>query len=281
MTPTSAEKARMIRSVELSLTDMGPGLSVGVNGIDGETARRDTPAAGARPQPVPRDAPRGVPSESLPPWRSVLAVVAHPDDESFGLGAVIDSFIRAGADVSVLCLTHGEASTLHGVAGELKLIREAELRAAGVALGISAVQLEAYPDGGLAAVPLTTLAAEVSRTAASVAADGIIAFDSSGVTGHTDHIAATAAAVQVGADEGLEVLGWTLPAEVATTLRAEFGAPFLGHSCDEIDFTIVVQRSSQMAAVACHPSQALPASVLWRRLDLLGEREHLRWLHTV
>jgi LmbE family N-acetylglucosaminyl deacetylase len=50
----------------------------------------------------------------LPAWTTVLAVVAHPDDESFGLGALLDGFTGAGASVEVLCLTHGEASTLHG-----------------------------------------------------------------------------------------------------------------------------------------------------------------------
>jgi LmbE family N-acetylglucosaminyl deacetylase len=43
----------------------------------------------------------------LPAWTSVLAVVAHPDDESFGLGAILDAFTGAGARVEVLCLTQG------------------------------------------------------------------------------------------------------------------------------------------------------------------------------
>ena len=40
-------------------------------------------------------------------------MVAHPDDETFGLGAVADSFTTGGAAVHVLCFTHGEASTLN------------------------------------------------------------------------------------------------------------------------------------------------------------------------
>ena len=44
--------------------------------------------------------------------KEALAVVAHPDDESFGLGAVLSTLSRAGVTVRVLCLTHGEASTL-------------------------------------------------------------------------------------------------------------------------------------------------------------------------
>jgi LmbE family N-acetylglucosaminyl deacetylase len=51
-------------------------------------------------------------ADVLPAWRSVLAVVAHPEDESFGLGAIVDVFTRSGSGVEVLCLTHGEASTL-------------------------------------------------------------------------------------------------------------------------------------------------------------------------
>jgi hypothetical protein len=39
-----------------------------------------------------------------------------------------------------------------------------------------------------------------------------------------------------------------------------------------------MDRIRQLAAVRCHPSQAVPGSVLWRRLDLLGDTEHLRWL---
>lgn len=43
---------------------------------------------------------------------SVLAVVAHPDDESFDLGAILDTVVAAGGRASVLCFTRGEASTL-------------------------------------------------------------------------------------------------------------------------------------------------------------------------
>jgi LmbE family N-acetylglucosaminyl deacetylase len=54
----------------------------------------------------------------------VLAVCAHPDDETFGLGALLAAFADRGAKVSVLCFTRGEASTLGP--GEHEL---AELRA--------------------------------------------------------------------------------------------------------------------------------------------------------
>jgi LmbE family N-acetylglucosaminyl deacetylase len=53
----------------------------------------------------------------LPDWPVALVVVAHPDDESFGLGAVIEAFVTSGTTVHVLCLTKGEASTVGAEVG--------------------------------------------------------------------------------------------------------------------------------------------------------------------
>ncbi len=214
----------------------------------------------------------------LPPWPSVLAVVAHPDDESFGLGAVLAAFGTSGARVTVLCLTHGEASTLHGVPGHLRSVRARELAAAAAALGARTTLLLGYPDGGLGSVCRTALAGDVVDAARDVDADGLLVFDPSGVTGHPDHAAATAAALAAADVLDLPVLGWTLPADVADRLNHERGTAFTGHASDDIDCEVRVERARQLAAVGAHASQALPTSVLWRRLELLGDREYLRRL---
>ncbi|HET6949116.1 MAG TPA: PIG-L family deacetylase, partial [Acidimicrobiales bacterium] len=88
-------------------------------------------------------------NEALPAFPSVLVVCAHPDDESFGLGAVLSTLAAAGTRTSALCFTHGEASTLHGVAGDLADVRAGELAAAGAVLGVTEVELLDYPDGHL------------------------------------------------------------------------------------------------------------------------------------
>lgn len=214
----------------------------------------------------------------LPSWRSVLAVVAHPDDESFVLGAVLSTFAHAGADVAVLCFTQGEASTVHGVTGDLARIRAEELATAARTVGAGCVRLLAYPDGALGTVDLDELAAQVVELVGEVQADGIVAFDSDGVTGHPDHARATAAALRAAGDLGLRVLGWTLPDAVADALVEEHGAGFTGHRSDDIDLVLTVDRSRQLDAIKQHRSQAVPGSVLWRRLELLADREHLRWL---
>ena len=217
-------------------------------------------------------------TSGLPEWDRVLAVMAHPDNESFGLGAVISSFTAANVTVDVLCLTRGEASTLHGVEGDLATIRERELRAAADALGIRHVDLRALPDGGLADLSPTVLDDEVERAVATTRPDGILTFDTTGISGHTDHIAATDAAVRAGDRHDLPVLAWTLPDAICGRLDDDGYAGFLGRPMSEIDLILTVDRTAQLSAVDCHPSQAVPGSVLWRRLDLQGDTELLRWL---
>lgn len=214
----------------------------------------------------------------LPPWRSVLAVVAHPDDESFGLGAVLDAFTQAGTIATVLCLTRGEASTIHGVSGDLAQLREHELRDAAKSLGVATTVLRDHPDGALDTVDRARLTEDVASVARRHRAQGLLVFDPSGISAHRDHIAATIAALEAADTLELPVLGWTLPHEVAAQLNEEYGAAFVGHLGADIDLDLAVQRDRQRLASLAHVSQAIPTSVLWRRLELLGEHEYLRWL---
>ena len=220
----------------------------------------------------------GESADQLPAWKSVLAVVAHPDDESFGLGAVLAAFTRAGATVELLCLTHGEASTLRGVPDDLSAVRAEELDAAATALGVGRTTLCHYPDGALGTVGRTEVVADVVGAAEAARADGLLVFDSSGVTGHPDHAAATSAALAAAEILNLPVLGWTLPAVVAEQLNQELDASFIGHADEDIDVRVSVERQRQNVAIRAHASQAVPGSVLWRRLELLGDTESLRWL---
>jgi N-acetylglucosamine malate deacetylase 2 len=212
----------------------------------------------------------------LPPARSVLAVCAHPDDESFGLGAVLDGFVDNGAEVAVLCFTRGEASTLGSPTAALGELRAGELTSAAAELGVGRVRLLDHPDGSLESEPLGRLSAEVATMVGEVAADLVVAFDENGVTGHPDHRRATEAALAGG--DGLPVLAWAIPRRVADALNARFGTGFAGRADDEIDLVVRVDRTRQCRAIACHSSQCDDNPVLDRRLGLLGETESLRWL---
>jgi LmbE family N-acetylglucosaminyl deacetylase len=215
-------------------------------------------------------------SDSLPAWGSVLVVVAHPDDESFALGALLDRFVGQGAEVSVLCLTRGEASTLGADVDDLASVRAGELEAAGAELGVGSVTLLGRPDGGLARVDRSVLVADVAAEVERMRPDGILVFDPvAGVTGHSDHEVASRVAADVAARHGVPVLGWALPTHVAAALNAEYGAAFAGHPTGDLA-AVPVNRSRQRRAVECHGTQAVPGSVLWRRLELLGDLEYVR-----
>lgn len=217
------------------------------------------------------------PQDALPQAAEVLAVCAHPDDESFGLGAVLAAFSEQGTRVRVLCLTHGEASTLGVTQRSLGQVRTEELRAAADVLGVEHVELFAYPDGQLQQVPIEELAGLVDRSIA--AADVLLVFDHGGITGHPDHCRATDAAIAAGTPRHLPVLAWALPEHVATELNTEFGASFVGRARHDLDVTIEVDRGRQHAAISCHATQSTDNPVLRRRLELLGGHEHLRWLN--
>jgi N-acetylglucosamine malate deacetylase 2 len=78
---------------------------------------------------------------------------------------------------------------------------------------------------------------------------------------------------------GLPVLAWALTATVASRLREETGQPFAGQPADRLDLCVRVDRGAQRQTALLHASQISPTAVLWRRLQLEGDCEHLRWLH--
>jgi|SRR5215467_2349663 len=215
----------------------------------------------------------------LPEVSSVLAVCAHPDDESFGLGAALAAFGARGTPTAVLCLTHGAASALGACHGDLPEIRPAELAAAASELGVGDVELLDYPDGALAQVPAELLSAHVLKAAARANATLLLVFDECGITGHPDHRQATRAASLFAWRARLPVLAWAVEQRVAARLNSEFGTSFVGRTADQIDCTIEVDRQRQLSAIKCHASQAQDNQVLWRRLELQGNREVFRWLN--
>jgi len=218
---------------------------------------------------------------SLPEGSPVLAVCAHPDDESFGLGAALAAFAARGTPTAVLCLTHGAASALGTSHGDLHQIRAAELAAAAAELGVGDVELLDYPDGALAREPAELLSGHVQQAAARANAGLLLVFDEGGITGHPDHRQATCAASLFARRARLPVLAWAVEQRVAARLNSEFGTSFVGRAADQIDCSVAVDRQRQLAAITCHASQAQDNPVLWRRLELQGNREVFRWLGRV
>jgi LmbE family N-acetylglucosaminyl deacetylase len=122
----------------------------------------------------------------------LLAVFAHPDDETFTAGGTLALHAMSGCRVTLICATHGEK----GSAGRegfgeaaYKQLRVAELHEAAEALGIAEVILWDWGDGQVAErdeeSSVREILAVMQRTRPAV----VMTFGPDGISGHPDHIA--------------------------------------------------------------------------------------------
>jgi len=137
--------------------------------------------------------------------QTLLAILAHPDDESFGLGGTLALYASRGVDVHLVCATRGEVGQvppelMKGFQSVAEL-RESELRCAAGILGLKGVHFLNYRDSGmpgspdnvhpqaLAAQPLEDVAANVVRYIRQLKPQVVLTFDPIGGYFHPDHIA--------------------------------------------------------------------------------------------
>jgi LmbE family N-acetylglucosaminyl deacetylase len=207
----------------------------------------------------------------------VAAVGAHPDDESFGLGGLLAVLAAEGRSVHVLCLSHGEASTL-GSGERLAEVRRDELTDAAAQLGVATVTLLDLPDGQRQARPPDALEA---RMAAWLATDvvALVAFEPNGVTGHGDQRAVTAAAERIADRRGLPVIEWGVDPPTTSYLAERYRTRFevIPDGPDALD--LVLARDAQYAAVHCRRSQLDEDALVLGRLAFQGDHEGVRVRH--
>ena len=91
----------------------------------------------------------------------VLCVVAHPDDETLGVGGTLALHAEAGSEVKVLIMSEGEVEKLADTP-RCETRRECALRAAD-AMGVSEVEFHDFPDQRLETVPFIELIKTVER----------------------------------------------------------------------------------------------------------------------
>ncbi len=122
---------------------------------------------------------------------TLLAIIPHPDDETYGFGGTIALAARAGWRCIVHCATNGELGERHdGVVAEpesLGPVRAAELEASCKVLGAERPVLWGLPDGGLAQEPGQR--ERLSRLIREVEPQVVLTLGADGAYGHPDHLA--------------------------------------------------------------------------------------------
>jgi len=156
----------------------------------------------------------------------LLAVLAHPDDETFGMGGTLALYAQQGAAVHLICATRGEVGMvdpeyMQGY-DSIAERREHELRCAAQTLGLAGVHFLDYRDSGmpgtednhhpraLAAAPLDEVAAKIVGYIRRLRPKVVLTFDPIGGYRHPDHIAiheATLRAFALASDESFDADG--------------------------------------------------------------------------
>lgn len=232
------------------------------------------------------------------PALRLMAVLAHPDDESLGVGGTLARYASEGVEVYLVTATRGDAGRYrdyrfgdprHPGASALAETRERELRAAASVLGVREVALLDYRDQQLdRATPQEVIGVLVQHLR-RVHPHVIITFGPDGAYGHPDHVAIsqfTTAAVVAAADPAIAKLyyiawpssTWAAYESAFKTLTSTVdGVQRQAVPWPEWEITTLVDArqfcSVVWQAVTCHESQL---SVYTHLQDLSpGHREAL------
>lgn len=127
----------------------------------------------------------------------LLAIFAHPDDESIVAGGTLARHAARGGHTAIICATRGEWGSISDETltnrENLGAVRERELRAACQILGVNWLRFLDLEDGGIASVLGTeeeekTLE-KIVRAVRELRPQTVITFGPDGLYGHADHIA--------------------------------------------------------------------------------------------
>jgi LmbE family N-acetylglucosaminyl deacetylase len=124
--------------------------------------------------------------------RSLAAVFAHPDDETFSIAGTVATLAGRGVPCALFCATDGDAGRSSSVPvrsrEELGRVRRAELLAAARILGFESVVTTGYADGALGAVDGDELVGRIVRFLRERRPTVVVTFGPEGAPNtHADH----------------------------------------------------------------------------------------------
>lgn len=218
----------------------------------------------------------------------LLAIFAHPDDESFRCGGTLALLARRSVRVHVLTATRGETGSCGDPplcrADELPAVRERELRDACAALDIEPPRFLDYLDGTLAGVDEEEATDQVMAAIRELRPQVLLTWPPDGLSGHRDHVAVsrwTSRAFQRASSLGLDAPAVLYHLAVPRSVAKALGLSHLHDVPDEqvsltVDVTPVWEQ--KLAAIHCHRTQAGGSPILAaseERQRLFLGKEHL------
>ncbi|MBT3391709.1 MAG: PIG-L family deacetylase [Chloroflexi bacterium] len=229
----------------------------------------------------------------------ILAVVAHPDDETILCGGTLALLARAGANVHVLCATRGEGGELGEPPlcerPELGRVREQEMRCAAQALGGTSVEFLDYIDPTVGENeelhPYTDdfdeLMQRLRDYIQQLCPDAVITHGSNGEYGHPAHVL-THRAVIAAMPDGISLYTFSPsfpehprprlantddPADLILDISAAFEQKAAAAYCHRTQNALFVRRSSKRAGRQLSvPEVLMKVEGLHRVIGLLDDR---------
>jgi LmbE family N-acetylglucosaminyl deacetylase len=246
------------------------------------------------------------------PARRLVAVLAHPDDESLGVGGALAKYAAEAVEIFLLTATRGDGGRYRGLRTDderhpgpaaLAGIREAELRAAAAVLGVREVTILDYHDKQLDRADPREAVERIASHLRRIRPDVVVTFGPDGGYGHPDHIAIsqfTTAAVVAAADPAVSIrsgaaarphavsklyyMAWTAStwaayeAAVGRLSSAVDGVERLAAPWPDWAITTVVDTRDfwpiAWRAISCHESQV---AAYERLKDLAPEHHQALW----
>jgi LmbE family N-acetylglucosaminyl deacetylase len=229
--------------------------------------------------------------------KTVLAIFAHPDDESLACGGTLARLADTGFRVVLMCGSRGESGSISDPGlvpdGDLGRVRTRELGEAASILGVAELLIMNHPDGELRWEDVPEFHAEIVLAIERYHPAAVITFAEDGLYWHLDHIGVherTYTAVKSFGAEAPPLYYVTMPQgimrEVVEAAHAKGGAlraslwgiepDAFGDAALPPTFSIDVRDwiARKLAALRCHRTQIGPGNpISW-----IDEEEARRWL---
>jgi N-acetylglucosamine malate deacetylase 2 len=216
----------------------------------------------------------------------LLAVFAHPDDESFGMAGTLAKYAATGVATALICATRGEAGQSNGLADTPKALgalRTRELECAARALGIRELEILDFPDGDAAGWDMDSLAGQIGDIIRRMKPEALATFDGEGITRHPDHIAVHRATLHV-LHAAPDRLGVRRVFYQVVTCEEEASPEGPEIACvppRSVDVTVDIRayEAIKRRALECHRTQAADTCWMLDRPEgsLMAEHFQLAW----
>lgn len=208
----------------------------------------------------------------------IVGIFAHPDDEAFGPAGTLAIYAES-ADVSIICVTQGNAGKTTGIknAHDLRATRAEELRNSATILGASQVYFLDYEDGSLCNNRYHDVVRDLERLLDQIEPECIITYEPRGISGHLDHVAVSLISHYVYQKKPYvrRILSYILPREITDHMRNYF--IYVPHGIDRAHADRIVDVSDvwnlKKEAILKHKSQHADVSRMLSQMDAMPKEE--------